>query len=226
MSEQLDRLSLWLDGLMPADEQDTYRLSGQKHEDELAVVAELMAARERIAELEQWKRAIDEALVVSCIGTCDSFGGAKEALNALLAWESAVALDPAVSEPMRALTTRLAELERVNNHLRDNIKHRDRKLKNIRKAFREYMRSEIACMAERKAEYERAKSQCEIQRARDAYFKSMQVSADENQHLRSLLTDCMEFVERFGEINFTVDADSIRMHQKRLELLEKIKGLQ
>jgi hypothetical protein len=54
----------------------------------------------------EWRDAIDEGLVCAHIGTVDSFPDPRAALNALIDWHVAVALDPEVSSDARALIDR------------------------------------------------------------------------------------------------------------------------
>ena len=53
-----------------------------------------------------WRDAIDAALVCLHLGTADSFPDANEALNALISWHVATALDPEVSSSARLLIAR------------------------------------------------------------------------------------------------------------------------
>lgn len=46
-----------------------------------------------------WRDAVDDALVTSWIGTADSFPDPRTALDKLIEWSMAVAVDPAVSKP-------------------------------------------------------------------------------------------------------------------------------
>ena len=71
------------------------------------------AAQRRIAELEarlasadKWREAIDQALIVACIGTAEPHDDPKERLAKLIDWETKIALDPAVSSEARALIAR------------------------------------------------------------------------------------------------------------------------
>lgn len=58
-----------------------------------AAIAEL----EKLEETNPYYLAIDDACVTAHIGTAESFATPKEALNAIIAWEIAVATDPAVN---------------------------------------------------------------------------------------------------------------------------------
>ena len=51
---------------------------------------EIYILRAKVAELEEWKCVVDEALVISHLGTADSCGTPKEALNKLLVWSEGV----------------------------------------------------------------------------------------------------------------------------------------
>jgi hypothetical protein len=53
-----------------------------------------------------WREAIDSALICAHLGTVDSFLNARAALNALIDWHVAVALDPEVSSDAQALIDR------------------------------------------------------------------------------------------------------------------------
>ena len=53
-----------------------------------------------------WREAIDAELVCLHLGTVDSFPTAKEALDALIDWHVATALDPEVSSAAKALVDR------------------------------------------------------------------------------------------------------------------------
>ena len=53
-----------------------------------------------------WREAIDNALICTQIGTVDSFPTADQALEALIDWHVAVALDPEVSSDAQALVDR------------------------------------------------------------------------------------------------------------------------
>jgi len=53
-----------------------------------------------------WRDAIDAELVCLHLGTADSFSDANEALDALINWHIATALDPAVSAAAQALIDR------------------------------------------------------------------------------------------------------------------------
>ncbi len=53
--------------------------------------------------MNEWQMAIDQGLVCCHIGTSESFATAQEALDALIDWHVAVALDPAVSSDAQAL---------------------------------------------------------------------------------------------------------------------------
>lgn len=57
-----------------------------------------------------WRDAIDAALVCLHLGTADSFPDANEALNALISWHVATALDPTVSSDAQALVDRGAAM--------------------------------------------------------------------------------------------------------------------
>ena len=53
-----------------------------------------------------WREAIDAELVCLHLGTADSFNDANEALDALINWHIATALDPAVSASAKLLVDR------------------------------------------------------------------------------------------------------------------------
>ena len=62
--------------------------------------------RAELAHLDPWRDAIDAELVCLHLGTADSFHSANEALDALINWHIATALDPAVSAAAQALVDR------------------------------------------------------------------------------------------------------------------------
>jgi BMFP domain-containing protein YqiC len=81
--------------------------------------ASVAALEARIAELEQWKAAIDEALVCNHLGTADDFPNAQAALQRLIGWEVSMALDPEISVDARSLQAKAtAKLEAENARLR------------------------------------------------------------------------------------------------------------
>ena len=53
-----------------------------------------------------WRDAINDELICTHLGTADSFPDPKDALNALIDWHVAVALDPEVSSEAQALIDR------------------------------------------------------------------------------------------------------------------------
>ena len=55
-----------------------------------------------------WRDAIDSGLVCAHIGTVESFPTAQEALDLLISWHIATALDPEVSSDAQALVDRVA----------------------------------------------------------------------------------------------------------------------
>ena len=59
-----------------------------------------------LAQPNKWREAIDNALICAQIGTVDSFPTADQALEALIDWHIAVALDPTVSASAQALVDR------------------------------------------------------------------------------------------------------------------------
>jgi hypothetical protein len=61
---------------------------------------------EELAQANPWREAIDSALICTHLGTVDSFHTANQALEALIDWHVAVALDPAVSFSAQALIDR------------------------------------------------------------------------------------------------------------------------
>lgn len=61
---------------------------------------------DELAQPNPWKDAIDNALIWWHIGTIESFPTAKAALDALIDWHVAVALDPEVSSAAQALVDR------------------------------------------------------------------------------------------------------------------------
>ena len=73
------------------------------------VEQEIARLRAQLTEAETWGAAVQDAAVVDW--TFDSCHTAREAVAALLAWQIKIALDPAVSEPARALHARVRELE-------------------------------------------------------------------------------------------------------------------
>ena len=50
-----------------------------------------------------WRDAIDDALVVNCLDPTGDHEDPRAALARLVAWETQIALDPAVSSEARAL---------------------------------------------------------------------------------------------------------------------------
>lgn len=65
-----------------------------------------------------WRDAIDSGLVCAHIGTADSFHSANEALDALINWHVATALDPEVSSSAKLLVDRGAAVaERLREAL-------------------------------------------------------------------------------------------------------------
>ena len=64
------------------------------------------AIRAELAQENPWRDAIDAELVCLHLGTVDSFSDANEALDALINWHVAVALDPEVSAAAQALVNR------------------------------------------------------------------------------------------------------------------------
>jgi hypothetical protein len=91
---------------------------------------QIEADGKRIAELEQWKTAIDEALVCNHLGTADDFPNAKAALQRLIGWEISMALDPEISVDARSLQAEAtAKLEAENARLREAlVKEREENL--------------------------------------------------------------------------------------------------
>ena len=63
-------------------------------------------AEPAVAHPDPWREAIDAELVCLHLGTVDSFPDAGAALNALIDWHVAVALDPEVSSAAQALIDR------------------------------------------------------------------------------------------------------------------------
>lgn len=61
---------------------------------------------DELAQPNPWKDAIDNALIWWHMGTVESFPTAKAALDALIDWHVAVALDPEVSSDAQALVDR------------------------------------------------------------------------------------------------------------------------
>ena len=61
---------------------------------------------DELAQENPWKDAIDAELICCHIGTADSFNDANEALDALINWHIATALDPAVSASAKLLVDR------------------------------------------------------------------------------------------------------------------------
>jgi hypothetical protein len=88
------------------------------------------AAKTRVAELEQWKAAIDKALVCNHLGTADDFPSATAALQRLIDWEISMALDPKISAEARSLQAEAtAKLEAENARLREAlVKEREENL--------------------------------------------------------------------------------------------------
>lgn len=70
---------------------------------EMALREQLEAARSASAERDPWKEAVIEALVCNHIYRKEHDDDPRKALNELLAWEQAVALDPKVSSAAEAL---------------------------------------------------------------------------------------------------------------------------
>jgi len=61
---------------------------------------------EELAQQNPWLEAIDNALICTMMGTAESFSCADEALDALIKWHVATALDPAVSAAAQVLIDR------------------------------------------------------------------------------------------------------------------------
>lgn len=61
---------------------------------------------EELAVPNPWREAIDDELVCLHLGTVDSFPDPKSALDALIDWHVATALDPEVSSSARLLIAR------------------------------------------------------------------------------------------------------------------------
>jgi hypothetical protein len=97
---------------------------------------QIEADGKRIAELKQWKAAIDEVLVCNHLGTADDFPSAKVALQRLIGWEISMALDPNISVDARSLQAKAtAELEAENARLREAlVKEREQNLWNAYQA--------------------------------------------------------------------------------------------
>ena len=70
---------------------------------QIKTVADLRA---ELAHPDPWKDAIDAELVCLHLGTADSFPSANEALDALINWHIATALDPEVSASAKLLVDR------------------------------------------------------------------------------------------------------------------------
>ena len=62
--------------------------------------------RAELAHPDPWREAIDAELVCLHLGTVDSFHSANEALDALINWHIATALDPEVSAAAKLLVDR------------------------------------------------------------------------------------------------------------------------
>ena len=63
-------------------------------------------AEPAVAHPDPWREAIDAELICTHLGTVDSFHSANEALDALINWHIATALDPAVSASAKLLVDR------------------------------------------------------------------------------------------------------------------------
>ena len=84
-----------------------------------AALRRLSAAVEGTQAANPWREAIDAELVCLHLGTVDSFNDANEALDALIDWHIAVALDPTVSASAQALVDRgraVADEKRDRQH--------------------------------------------------------------------------------------------------------------
>lgn len=68
----------------------------------------ILAADKRVAELQKWKDAVEDALVIDGIFNA-SHSDPRKAVADLLTWESDVALDPAVSSAAVKLQEAVAE---------------------------------------------------------------------------------------------------------------------
>ena len=68
-----------------------------------AALRRLTVAVEGTQAANLWRDAIDDALICTMLGTADSFPSAKFALDLLISWHVAVALDPEVSSAAQAL---------------------------------------------------------------------------------------------------------------------------
>ena len=88
-----------------------------------------LQAQPAVAEPNTWREAVDNELICTHLGTADSFSDAGAALDALINWHVAVALDPEVSSAAQALVDRgaagaepltersMIKLPRIPDHL-------------------------------------------------------------------------------------------------------------
>lgn len=72
-------------------------------------------------ERDAWKTAVLDAAVVNWTYTKEHETNPRKAVNDLLAWESQVALDPAVSEPAAALHAYIKELEAALREIQGRV---------------------------------------------------------------------------------------------------------
>lgn len=84
--------------------------------------------------LKQALDALDDALICCHIGTVESFPTAKDALNALIDWHVATALDPEVSSDAQALVDRGAAVAEplTDDELRCGIALQLREIERLR----------------------------------------------------------------------------------------------
>lgn len=66
-------------------------------------------------QLNPWRDAIDEALIISCLDCTSDEEPAEKALARLISWEVQIALDPTVSSQAQALIDRGAAEERARS---------------------------------------------------------------------------------------------------------------
>lgn len=76
--------------------------------------------RAKVADLQRWKDAVEDALVVCGILSNKHLDDPRAAVQSLEAWNASVALDPLVSQPARDLHDRINALEKEVTHWKAN----------------------------------------------------------------------------------------------------------
>lgn len=91
--------------------EDAVRAGDWDHDDVLIHLAEhrIRAIQAAVAEADEWRRVVTDALVVSYIYRKEHDSDPRLALNELLCWERVIALDPKVSEGAAKLVAETIE---------------------------------------------------------------------------------------------------------------------